>query len=159
MMNTMKRVVAGAGLLVGLSATAQAQYLTDAGSPLGGGGGAVGGVVNYGGIALSPTMEARAFTPNGMVIVGAPTVALLVTVMNSGGAGNVSALATSFGGGAAGQALAEAFGAFGGMTPTAANARAALIAYNAAIDANSGPVPEALVLARAVLIGFGAKSQ
>ncbi|MBX3132806.1 MAG: hypothetical protein KF689_05405 [Gemmatimonadaceae bacterium] len=140
MLQTMKRVVAGAALLVGISATAQAQFLTDAGSPLGSGGGVSGAVVNY----------------IGSVGAGGGNAAIAAVLAPSGGAPAVQALTQALGGGAAAGTLAEALATLG-ATPTPTAARNAMLAYNAAIDAGVSPTSPAMTAARSFFVSLGAK--
>lgn len=140
MLQTMKRVLVGAGLMVGLSATAQAQFLTDAGSPLGSGGGLSGAVANFMGSSAAG---------------GSPALAAVV----AGGASPqaIASLTTALGGGTAAGALAQALATLG-STPTPQSAVAAIIAFNAAVDAApAGSPPPAMDAARQLLISLGAK--
>lgn len=174
MFRMMKRVVVGASLLVGLSSAAQAQFLTDAGSPLGAGGGLSGSVINfYGGatgnyvVGLGNAWNHRAGWgdnqsfpgPDGSIVnVNAADFAAVAGVLRNGSSG-VATAAAAFGGTPAATALAQAFATLG-QAQTAAAAIDAIRAYNAALDALPAgqAVPPVFAVARYTLTYLGARA-
>lgn len=153
MQKILKKMLVGAGLVAGLTTAAQAQYLTDAGSPLGGGGGASGSVANY---VLSTALSFASQNTTGAGPAGATRIivseaardAFLIALSGGGTAQLVSVL----GGGQAAQTFANGLGSFlQNIGP--ASALSLIDAYNAVVDSPSASV-EALATVRAGLVSL-----
>jgi len=157
MQKTLKQMLIGAGLVVGLTTTAQAQFLTDAGSPLGGGGGASGSVANY----MSNLGASRAGLSSWLRATSVPNPAAGGAMVNANSAaqtafwtaitgGGTAGLVSALGGSPQAQAFANAAGAvgnsFANVTPQLA--LQLVDAYNALVDVPSASV-EALATVRA----------
>lgn len=155
MQKILKQVLIGAGLVAGLTTAAQAQYLTDAGSPLGGGGGASGSVANYMsnlgaasgalGVFYRGSSVANPMGGGAIAVNGAAREGFIQALR-----GNPAPLTAALGGGPAAQALAQAIGAtqdnWSSITPTVA--LAIVDAYNAVVDSPNASV-DALATVRA----------
>ena len=149
--------VAAVALVAGGTIVAEAQFLTDAGSPLGGGGGASGSVVNYvggGGLSNARFNFLSAFGRSGNGNAPNPATGGSVSVPQAiadairaaadGTPGAANGLAAALGGSAQAGAAANAFAAFV-SSPTPASLIAAITAYNALVEA--APEGDAGVLA------------
>lgn len=112
------RTIAALGFVAAFSSVGQAQHLTDAGSPLGSGGGLTGSIASY--VPTSLSGQAR----------GA-----LMAVLN---AGNSTPLVNALGGSPQATALGSALSAFT-TNPTTQTFIQAIQAYNAVVDAGVAP--------------------
>lgn len=161
-MKMMSRTIAAVGLAATFATAAQAQFLTDAGSPTGAGAGVTGSIVSYvSGVGYSSvSMVASQF--------GSPSTAIPQNIYNGfiavSGAlrGNGAQLTSLLAGTAGGAALVQGLLALG-ANPTPQAAVDAIRAFNATLD---GPTPApgsaadgALRAARVVLTALGAREQ
>lgn len=111
------RTIAALGFVAAFSSVSQAQFLTDAGSPLGGGGGLTGSVANYVPSSLS-----------------GPARGALMAVLNGGSS---TPLVNALGGSTQATALGSALAALT-QNPTTQTFIQAIQAYNALVDAGVG---------------------
>lgn len=162
----MRRLLAAVSLTLAVSTAVEAQFFTDAGSPLGGGGGASGSVANYmraGGMnaaranflaALqnaSGAMTATNPATGQPVAVPPATAAAIVAILN--GTGGAGPLATALGGSAQAGTAAQTFASFV-QNPTPATLVGAIVAYNNLVDATEPGNPSVLGL-RAAIVALG----
>lgn len=147
-MKMIARTIASLGFVAAFASVGQAQYLTDAGSPLGSGAGLSGSVTSFAttnaGITQYHSAGAR------------PTLMALLA------GGSPAPFAQMLGSAPQATALAEALGAMGAQ-PTAATFVAAVRAFNAYLALNSyNANPQSRGAAEAaisLLINMGAKIQ
>lgn len=177
--NVLSRIGVAAGLTLALATIASAQNGSDMSGVGGGGSGLPGslgvGVPGAAGVRMGASLidgvstQAAVFTGSTTRGVSAmnPATGTTMTVPQNiaqalgaalaGNAANTGALTTALAaGGGIGPDLAnsvvQALTAFGGA-PSLTTLRAAVTAYNSAVNASTGPVPPALVAVRAALEG------
>ncbi|HRN53883.1 MAG TPA: hypothetical protein PK788_10330 [Gemmatimonadaceae bacterium] len=134
-MKMISRTIAGLGLVAAFASVGQAQYLTDAGSPMGSGAGVTGSVVNFvGGVNAATVSRVSAALSNR----GSSPAAGALNAVGQALAGNPTALSSILSGVTGGGALAQALAALGN-TPSPAAAVDAIRAFNAAVDGGAQP--------------------
>src|SRR5690606_16049998 len=129
---TLRVAVASFVLLGAVSGAAQAQYLTDAGSPLGAGAGQTGSVAPY----VSPARPG-AIARSVLRASSSPNAAGARANLIAALGGNAGPLGAAMGGSAQATALAQAIAALG-PNPGASSVINAIQAYNAYLDAIAG---------------------
>jgi hypothetical protein len=153
-MKMISRTIAGLGLVAAFASVGQAQFLTDAGSPMGSGAGVTGSVVSYvGGVNATTVSLVSQF-------VASRGVNAAVRSAGEALGGNPTALSSFLSGVTGGGALAQALVALG-SNPTPAAAVDAIRAFNAAVDGGAqpgSPAHFALRGAQSVLMMIGART-
>lgn len=160
------RRLAVVALALAVSTAAEAQFLTDAGSPLGGGGGASGSVANYtraGGMNAARANFLAAIQNAGgamtalnpvsgqQVTVPPATANAIVAIIN--GTGGAAPLATALGGSPQASTAAQTFVALA-QNPTPATLLAAIVAYNNLVD-SSEPGDANVLGLRSAIVALG----